>query len=104
MYATIARMRLKPGRESSFRDYLKKYEESILPGHVATYVSKLDGESNTYHVLAVFENKALSDAAEKISEQDARFEPFFALLDGDPEWNEGEIVYAMAPDPVLAPA
>lgn len=100
MYGTVARMCLKRGMESRLQDVMKEYEETVVPGFVASYVYKLDRESDTYYLAVVFENKASYEANAASPEQDARFRKLVVLLDGEPEWNDGEIIFAMAPDVV----
>lgn len=98
MYGTIARMRIKRGMESRLQDVIKEYENVKTPGFLASYVYKMDKVPDTYYMVAVFENKQTYDANAESPEQDARYRKLAALLDGEPQWNDGEIIWAMAPE------
>ena len=45
-------------------------------------------------IVVVFENKEAYRANADSPEQDARYQKLRALLEDDPEWNDGEIVYS----------
>jgi quinol monooxygenase YgiN len=100
MYGTVARMRAKKGMESRLQDVMKEYEEVVVPGFLASYVYRLDREPDTYYLAVVFENRASYETNAGSPEQDARYRRLAVLLDGEPEWNDGEIIFAMAPEVV----
>ena len=93
MYGTVARFRIKPGREQELLDDLKSYESLGVPGYLETVCYRMDGASNEYYMAVVFESK---DAYLKNADdpaQDARYRQFLEFLEGEPEWHDGEIVY-----------
>ena len=96
MYGTVARLRLKRGMESRLQEVLKVYEAAKVPGLVASYTYRLDKSPNEYYMSAIFENKELYLANANSPEQDARYRQLAALLDGEPEWHDGEIVHALS--------
>jgi quinol monooxygenase YgiN len=101
MYGTVARMRVKKGFEARFSEVMKEYEGVEIPGAVASYVYRLDHAPDVYYYLcAIFESKESYRANAASPEQDARYRKLAALLDGEPEWNDGEIIFAMTPDVV----
>ena len=94
MYGTVARLRLKPGMMGKLREFAA-YEDGIkIPGHTGTIVYQLDSDANDVIMVILFENKDAYAKNAESPEQDARYQRFVALLDGAPEWNDGEIVYS----------
>jgi antibiotic biosynthesis monooxygenase (ABM) superfamily enzyme len=97
MYGTVARMRLKPGMEAAMDAYSAQVQANPIPGHVATYIYRMDADSNQYIMATIFESKDAYFANANSPEQNARYEQMVALLDGPPEWNDGEVIYSDVP-------
>jgi quinol monooxygenase YgiN len=97
MYGTIARMRLKPGMDERILQFSRDLERVQIPGSVASYAYRMDTEPNVYYLAVVFESKAAYVANANSPDQDARYRQLLDLLDGEPEWHDGEIVYAYPP-------
>ncbi len=93
MYGTVARIRIKPGMESKLKELTRSYEGLKIPGHKATYVYRLDSGNDEYIMSVVFEDKAAYTKNANDPAQDARFREMAALLAGEPQWNDGEIIY-----------
>jgi len=98
MYGTVARFQAKPGAEKQLTALLNQFEWHQVPGFVAEYIYRLDSEPDTYFMVALFENKETYFANADSPEQDARYRQFRALLVDDPEWHDGEVVYAGSVD------
>jgi len=92
MYGTVARMRVKPGVEAQLQDMMRQYEMQPPAGYRMTYVYRMDDDPNTYFLAVVFDSKAAYVANAESPEQDARYQQMVALLEGPPEWHDGEIV------------
>jgi quinol monooxygenase YgiN len=92
MYGTIARMQLKPGMEARMLEFSRQAEERKIPGAVATYVYRLDQEPNTYMLAVVFKDRASYVANAGSPEQDRDYRKMLEMLDGEPEWHDGEII------------
>lgn len=93
MYGTVARMRLKAGAEPQIQALMKEYEGLDVPGYVRSTVYKMDSDSDEYYLTVVFEDRESYRANAESPEQNERYEQMAALLDGEPEWHDGEIVY-----------
>lgn len=92
MYGTVARMRIKSGKE---QELLKVADEaSGIPGFAFSHVYKLDGGNNEYILVAGFESKDAYVKNANSPEQHQRYLQYRELLESDPEWNDGEIVSA----------
>lgn len=99
MYGTVARMRIKPGMESQFRQIIegqaRMFEAGQVAGFVASYSYRMDADPNNYYLAVVFASKEAYWANAQNPEQDARYRQWLPLLEGEPEWHDGEIVYVM---------
>jgi quinol monooxygenase YgiN len=95
MYGTVARLQLKPGAQQQIADQLREFEQAQVPGFVSSYVYQMDADPNVYYLAVAFENKDAYFANARSPEQYARFEKMMTLLVGEPEWHDGEIVYAV---------
>ncbi len=94
MYGTVARMRLLPGTEAEMVRLGKEYEGLGIPGYLATYVYKLDGAEDEYIMAVLFDSRESYHANAANPEQHTRFERMRALMAADPEWSDGEVIYA----------
>jgi len=94
MYGTIARLQVKPGMEANLQEEMKSYERLNIDGYVNTTVYKLDGKPNEYLMAVAFRDKASYEKNADSPDQDKRYQRFRAFLAGDPEWNDGEIIYS----------
>lgn len=57
MYGTVARLRLKPGAEARFLEIGRAIEAAHIPGHVATYVYRMDADPNELYLTVIFTSK-----------------------------------------------
>ena len=96
MYGTIARIRVKPGAEAELIRLAQEEEELHIPGFRAQSVYRMDADSNEYYLVIVFDSREAYLANAASPEQDARYHQFRSLMESDPEWHDGEIVYQMA--------
>lgn len=95
MYGTVAHCRAKPGTQKQLMDHVREFEAAHVPGAVAMYIYRMDADANEYYLAIVFENKGAYLANAMSPEQDTRYQRLLVLLEGAPEWHDGEIVYAM---------
>ena len=95
MYGTVARMHVKPGAIDKMQTVMKEYDGLAIPGFVDTLVFRMDNDPNELYLVAVFDSKEsyLNNAGDPA--QNARYLKMAELLDGEPEWHDGEIVYQM---------
>lgn len=94
MYGTVARFRIKPGVEERLTRLTRSYESLKVPGYIATYVYQMDADPRECYMAVLFASKAAYDANAGSPEQDARYREMVALFEGEPEWHDGEIMYA----------
>jgi quinol monooxygenase YgiN len=93
MYGTIARLRVKPEAADQLRAVMQEYEDVDVPGFVASYVYQLDGSDTDFMMAVAFEDRDSYRRNAEGPAQDERYQRMRALLDSDPEWHDGEIVW-----------
>ncbi len=95
MYGTIALLRVLPGQEAALLAEVRAEDlEAHMPGHVAQYVYRADADPHCYWLVVLFESREAYHANAASPEQHARYLRLRALLTAEPEWHDGEIVYA----------
>ena len=92
MYGTIARMKLQPGKEDEFIAQGNSYQDLKIPGFIATAVYRADAGDNEYWLAVIFESKESYRANAEDPAQDERFQKMAAILAGEPEWHDGEVI------------
>ena len=93
MYGTVARMRAKPGSGEQVLAVMREYEDIEIPGFVATYFYRLDDNENDYYMAVVFEDRESYRRNADEPAQDERYRRLRELLDDDPKWHDGEIIW-----------
>lgn len=94
MYGTVARFRVKPGMESKLDELGRRFDELHVPGHLGEIVYQMDKDGNEYYQAVLFESKEAYVANASSPEQDARYRELLELLEGPPDWHDGEIVHS----------
>ncbi len=97
MYGTVARMRVKPGMGDRLLELDRQEQALNIPGFVGEYVYRMDADPNEYYLAVVFESKEAYFANANSPEQDARYRQMLELLEGGPEWHDGEVVSVYPP-------
>jgi heme-degrading monooxygenase HmoA len=92
MYGTVARFRVKPGMEQKLQETMSGDEN--IPGYVGAIVYKMDDNPNEMYLAVVFDSKEAYVKNADSPEQDARYREFREMLEADPEWHDGEVVYS----------
>jgi heme-degrading monooxygenase HmoA len=94
MYGTIARLQVKPGMESQLLEEARTENEQVsIPGHINTFIYRMDSEADTYYMVVLFEDKESYQANANNPEQHERYLRMREFLTADPEWHDGQIVY-----------
>ncbi len=94
MYGTVARTRLKPGMDKRMQALMDGFNSLNVPGYVGTALYKMDSDPNEYYMAVFFKDKDSYSANADSPEQDARYREMLELMDGEPEWHDGEIVHS----------
>jgi quinol monooxygenase YgiN len=94
MFGTIARAHVRPGKEAELLALSRSYPQLEIPGLLGQYLFMTDRASGEFYLVVIFENKELYMANADAPEQHQRFLQMRELLADDPEWHDGEIVWA----------
>jgi hypothetical protein len=95
MYGTVARMRVKRGQEEALKALNAQWLRERQPGttgFVADYILKSERVPGELFVLAIFDSEVSYRKNAADPRQHTEYEQLRALLDADPEWNDGEII------------
>jgi quinol monooxygenase YgiN len=92
MYGTVARFRVKPGMEQKLQETMTGDEN--IAGYVGAIVYRMDNNPNEMYLAVVFDSKEAYVKNADSPEQDARYREFREMLEADPEWHDGEVVYS----------
>lgn len=99
MYGTVCRFQLRSGMEPQLIALTQEEDTIGIPGIRAQYVYRLDHNPDEYLMAVVFESEEAYKRNAVSPEQDARYRQFRDLLVADPEWHDGEIIYATTDSP-----
>lgn len=96
MYGTVARLRPKPGKEDDLKAILRLWDEESKPqvkGAIATYIYQLDKDPKQWLMAVLFEDRETYVKNADDPETDAWYRKMRELLEEDPVWEDGEVVY-----------
>ncbi len=96
MYGTIAKMRAKIGAEQEFLRIAQEVESVPVAGVIAVYVYQMDADSRDFYMMAMFDSKESYVANANSPEQHQRFLKMMTVLESEPEWHDGTVVFANA--------
>ena len=92
MYGSVSRWRVKEGKQDELEQLMNEVTNEQMPGSLGVTVYRADADSREYWICGRWESCEAYTANSATPEQDARFRRLRALLDGDPEWHDGEII------------
>lgn len=93
MYGTIAKMRVQAGKQAELEKVFKQ-GASETPGFRFAYVYQMDDDPQDLMLVVAFDGKDTYHSNAQSSRQHQEYLAYRELLEGDPEWHDGEIVWA----------
>jgi quinol monooxygenase YgiN len=98
MFGTIARVTVQPGKEDEFLAIGEGWtqDRAASSGQVASHVFKAEGRPREYLFVAIFSDRDAYAANARNPETDRWYRRMRAVLEADPEWNDGEVVQSFA--------
>jgi heme-degrading monooxygenase HmoA len=87
-------MRIKAGMEDQFEAVNQEMSADTAPGQIAVYVYQMDRDSREFYLAVIFESREAYHANAASPEQHERFMKLMQVMESEPEWNDGEIIYA----------
>lgn len=94
MYGTVSRYRLKPGKEQEAITISGEIARNPSSGFVGTYTFRLDSGDNEYITAAVWSDRETYQRNSNSQQQQRWFQRVSQLMDGDPQWHDGEVIDA----------
>jgi len=94
MYGTIAHLRIRKGAESQLHEVMEAMESRKVQGFVATHVYRLDSDPQELMLTVAFSDRDSYVRNADDPAQDVQFRKLRALLERDPEWHDGEIIWS----------
>jgi hypothetical protein len=97
MYGSVFKMRALPGKEQELLQTGEQWQReygSSTPGYVGEYVYQLDSDPRAFVVAVLFESREAYLKNADNPRQGAFYQRMRALLEADPEWNDGQVVFA----------
>ncbi len=95
MYGTVARMKVKASEVDGFQEKMQEIGVGLAPGQRGVFVYQMDQNSRELFLAVIFESREAYIKNANSPEQHERFMKVFALLEGEPEWHDGEIIYSV---------
>lgn len=97
MYGTVARLQVKPGMEQELREQVRaEAEEAEMPGYIHQFLYRLDAEPNIYYLVVIFRDQESYVANANSPEQHERYLKLLTVLDAEPKWHDGHILYPLS--------
>ena len=96
MYGTVYRFRPLPGKDEEVLDFHRRWKEERWPhvsGFLTEYIYRSAKKPGEYVAAAVFESKEAMERNNQDPEEDRWYRELRTLLEGAPEWEDGEIVF-----------
>ena len=90
MYGTIAKVCVKPGKIEELKQWTERFESP--PGGVAISAYQMDADPSELYIAVLFESREAYVANAESPEQHEQYLQMLQLLEGEPEWHDGEIV------------
>jgi quinol monooxygenase YgiN len=93
MYGTVARMKIKAGKMDEFLANMSQPQVQSTDGYMGEIVYKMDNNPNEVMLCVFFRDKDSYQKNANSPEMNKEYEQYRALLDADPEWNDGEVIH-----------
>jgi predicted ester cyclase/quinol monooxygenase YgiN len=93
MYGTIAKIKTHPNKVDELQALVNSM--AAAPGELVRYVYQMDANPGELWLMAVFVNRDAYWKNADSPEQHQRYLKMRALLNGEPEWHDGEIIDAV---------
>ena len=96
MYGTVAKLRIKPGMEAEL-ERMSREEVPQIEGFQFQHVFRMESDPQDIYLVVGFVSREAYRRNAESPEQQSRYEGYRALLEADPEWHDGEVVFSVTP-------
>jgi hypothetical protein len=90
-------MRALPGKEQELLELGERWTRELgssASGYVGEYIYRMDADPREFIGAVLFENREAYLRNADNPEQDRWYRQMRALLEADPEWNDGEVIFS----------
>ena len=94
MYGTIARLRIRNDAEPKLLEVLNAMEDRLVAGSIASYVYRLDDDPQDLMLAVLFTDRDAYVRNADDPAQDVEYRKMRELLERDPEWHDGEVIWS----------
>ncbi len=97
MYATVYRMQVKPQQEDRLLELSRRWQKEFQPeatGFIDEYVIHSTNNPGEYLGIVVFDSEDNYKRNASNPKQDQWYRELRDLLDADPVWNDGEVIFS----------
>ena len=94
MYGTVARLQVKPGSLEALQAWGSSADSGKISGFIGTYLYQMDKNPNELYLAVLFADKESYVANAQDPAQHTRYLEMRTHLAADPEWHDGEIIFA----------
>ncbi len=95
MYGTVARMVVKESELPGIEEKFRQIGVGTARGQLGVYVYQMDRDSREFFFAVMFESEEAYRSNATSPEQGQRFAQLAAMLEGEPEWNDGHIIFSL---------
>jgi quinol monooxygenase YgiN len=92
MYGSASRWRVKEGKQQELETVAKLLMSDRPPGAHRVVIYRSDSDPREYSIAGSWESREAYHGNSSSPEQQELFRNLRDLMDGDPEWHDGEIV------------
>jgi quinol monooxygenase YgiN len=86
-------MKVKPGKMDEFLGTMGDTGGRQPKGYLGEIAYRMDGNPNEVMLIVFFQDRESYHANANDPEMAKEYEQYRALLDADPEWNDGEVIH-----------
>lgn len=94
MFGTVARMQVQEGKFDEFVALMENEEPDMAEGYVSTVMYRSTNDPNELWLSVIFSDEESYRANAAAPSQNQMYERMRALLAADPEWHDGEVIFA----------
>jgi quinol monooxygenase YgiN len=94
VYGSVSRWRIKEGQQQELKAVLNEVMGEMPPGSRSVSVYQSDTDPLEIWIAGSFDSKEAYTSNSNSPEADASYRRLRSLMEGDPEWHDGEIVFA----------
>jgi quinol monooxygenase YgiN len=92
-YGTVARYRVKSGREDKFVEQMKEFESSPPSGWIYTTLFRSTTDPNEIWMSVVFESEESYRRNADSPGMGQQYQSMLEHLQGEPEWHDGHVIH-----------